>query len=209
MASAGRGGMRAGRQGDREENRVARGLTEVFAPAHIVMGLPLVVGAVTGGWAGAAWGALTAALCGGIPLGVLLAGVRSGRFGDKHVRDRAQRPKLIGLIVVLVVTALALMVMLGAPRLMVAGVTAMLATLAVTGPVTLWWKISFHTAVAAGGVVMLAWVLPPVPVYAAGAVLVSALAWSRVVIRDHTAAQTVAGAAAGGAATWLTLAVLL
>ncbi|MBE3010817.1 hypothetical protein IL992_16670 [Microbispora sp. NEAU-D428] len=196
--------MPAGRQG---ENRFARGLTEVFAPAHIVIGLPLVVGATTSGWAGVAWGALTAALCGGIPLGVLLAGVRSGRFGDKHVKDRAQRPKLIGLIVALVVTVLALMVMLGAPRLMVAGAAAMLSTLAVTGPVTLWWKISFHTAVAAGGVVMLAWILPPVPVYTAGAVLVAALAWSRVVIRDHTLAQTVAGAIAGGAATWLTLAV--
>ena len=191
------------------ENRVARGLTELFAPAHIVIGLPLVMGAVTGGWPGVAWGALTSALCGGIPLGVLLAGVRSGRFGDKHVGDRAQRPKLIGLIIVLVVAVLAVMVMLGAPRLMVAGAAAMLSTLAVTGPVTLWWKISFHTAVAAGGVVMLAWVLPPVPVYAAGVALVAALAWSRVVIRDHTAAQTVAGAVAGGAATWLTLAVLL
>ncbi|GIH63813.1 hypothetical protein Msi02_46300 [Microbispora siamensis] len=168
-----------------------------------------MVGAITSGWAGVAWGALAAALCGGIPLGVLLLGVRSGRFGDKHVKDRAQRPKLIALIVVLVGTVLALMVMLGAPRLMVAGATAMLSTLAVTGPVTLWWKISFHTAVAAGGVVMLAWILPPVPVYAAGAVLVAALAWSRVVIRDHTLAQTVAGAMVGGAATWLTLAIFL
>lgn len=206
MASAGRSGVQAGRQG---ENRFARGLTEVFAPAHIVIGLPPVVGAITSGQAGVAWGALTAVLCGGIPLGVLLVGVRSGRFGDMHVKDRAQRPKLIGLIVALVVAALALMIMLGAPRLMVAGATAMLSTLAVTGPITLWWKISFHTAVAAGGVVMLAWILPPLPVYAAGAVVVAAIAWSRIVIRDHSPAQALAGVLAGGAATWLTLAIFL
>ncbi|NJP29794.1 hypothetical protein FLW53_37530 [Microbispora sp. SCL1-1] len=60
------------------------------------------MGAISDGWTGVAWGALTAAVCGGIPLGVLLLGVRSGRFGDKHVRDRAQRPKLLALIVALV-----------------------------------------------------------------------------------------------------------
>ncbi|MEU0485691.1 phosphatase PAP2 family protein [Streptosporangium sp. NPDC006013] len=183
-------------------------MTEVFAPAHFVIGLPLTVGAVTDSWIGLGWGALAAGLCGGIPLGVILTGVRSGRFGDKHITDRSQRPWLIGVIVALVLTALALLVVLGAPHVMVACVTIMLATLAVTGPITFWWKISFHTAVAAGSVVMLAWLLPPVPVYVAGSMLVAAIAWSRVVIRDHTPAQTAAGAIAGGAATWLTLAIL-
>jgi amino acid permease len=181
----------------------------VFAPAHFVMGLPLAVGAITGGWQGLAWAAVAAALCGGIPALLIAAGVKSGRFVDRHITDRAQRPKLIGIIVALVVAALVLLVALGAPRVMVACVAIMLATLAVVGPITFWWKISFHTAVAAGSVVMLAQVLPPLPVYLTGAAVVAAIAWSRAMIRDHTPAQTTAGAAAGAAATWATLAVLL
>ncbi|MER5322283.1 phosphatase PAP2 family protein [Streptosporangium roseum] len=205
MASAGSGSVQAAQR----ENRVARVLTEVFAPAHFVIGLPLAVGAVTSGWAGLGWGALAAGLCGGVPAGVIAAGVRSGRFGNRHITDRAQRPWLIGVIVALVVAALVLLALLGAPRVMVVCVAIMLATLAVVGPITLAWKISFHTAVPAGSVVMLAHMLPAVPVYVVGVLLVALIGWSRVVIGDHTPAQTAAGAVAGGAATWVTLALFL
>ncbi|MFB9961511.1 hypothetical protein [Sinosporangium siamense] len=112
-------------------------------------------------------------------------------------------------LVVLVVAALVLLSALGAPRVMVACVAVMLATLAVIGPVTLVWKISFHTAVAAGSVVTVANVAATVPVLLVGAVLVGLIGWSRVSVGDHTAAQVVAGTAAGGVAAWGTLAVLL
>ncbi|WP_433542021.1 hypothetical protein ACQP10_38360 (plasmid) [Streptosporangium sandarakinum] len=180
----------------------------MFAPAHLVIGLPLVVGAVTSGWAGLAWGAVAAGLCGGIPAGVIAVGVKSGRFGNRHLTDRSQRPWLVGVIAALVVAALALLAVLGAPRVMVVCVAIMLATLAVVGPITLVWKISFHTAVAGGSVVMLARILPAVPVYVVGVLLVVVIGWSRARIRDHTPAQAAAGAAAGGAATWVTLALL-
>ncbi|WP_245691221.1 hypothetical protein [Sinosporangium album] len=140
---------------------------------------------------------------------VITAGVRSGRFGDRHLTVRSQRPLLIGVVVGLVVAALAVLVVFGAPMVMVACVAVMLATLAVVGPITLWWKVSFHTAVSAGSVVMLAEVLPPVWVYAVGAVVVAAIGWSRVALADHTAGQVVAGGAAGAGASWVTLAVLL
>lgn len=187
----------------------ARSLTEVFAPAHLVIGLPLLVGATTHGWAGIGWGLLAAVLCGGIPGVVIAVGVRTGWFEGRHLRDRAERPKLLAVIVSLVVVALVSLAWLGAPRVMVATVAVMLATLAVTAPVTLWWKISFHTAVAAGTVVTLGYVLPPVAVYGLGAVLVGLVGWARVELGDHTVAQTVAGAAAGVAATGSTLAALL
>ncbi|MFG1694050.1 hypothetical protein [Nonomuraea sp. NPDC049309] len=175
-----------------------------------VMGLPLAVGAVTSGWPGLGWGALASGLCGGVPAIVIFGGVRKGWFGDWHIGERSQRPKLIAVIVALVVVALALLVALGAPVVMVACVVIMLATLAVVGPVTLAWKISFHTAVAAGSVVMLAWVLPwPGVVLAAGAVVVGLIGWARTALRDHTPAQAVAGAAAGACATAVTLAVML
>ncbi|MBE1566513.1 hypothetical protein [Nonomuraea africana] len=181
----------------------------MFAPAHLVIGLPLAVGAISSGWAGLGWGALAAALCGGIPAGVIALGVKSGRFGNRHITTRSERPKLIAVIVALVVAALVLLAVLGAPMVMVACVAIMLATLAVVGPITLVWKISFHTAVAAGSVVMLAKLLPAVPVWVLGGLVVAAIGWSRVAINDHTAAQVSAGAVAGAAASWLTLAVLL
>jgi hypothetical protein len=43
-------------------------------------------------------------------------------------------------------------------------------------------------------------------VLAAGAVVVALIGWARAVIRDHTPAQALAGAAAGAVATWVTLA---
>ncbi|MGA4995896.1 phosphatase PAP2 family protein [Nonomuraea bangladeshensis] len=188
-------------------------MTEVFAPKHFVIGLPLVVGAVTGGWAGLGWAAVAAALCGGVPAAVIALGVRSGRFGNQHITDRAQRPALIAVIAGLVVAALALLVVLGAPRVMVACVAVMLATLAVLGPITVaGWKISFHTAVAAGSFVMLAAVVPAGwagVVAVAGAAVVALIGWSRAVLGDHTPGQVLAGAAAGAGATWATLAVLL
>ncbi|MCG5218489.1 hypothetical protein [Streptosporangium sp. KLBMP 9127] len=189
---------------------MARRVTDLLAPAWIVISLPLVVGALSSAWTGLAWGVLAAALCGGIPAVALFAGVRLGWFGDWHVRERRQRPKLVGVIFALVVLALTLLVVLGAPRVMVACVASMLAGLTVVGSITLVWKISFHTAVGAGAVVMLAWVLPaPLIVLAAGGVVVVLIGWARAEIRDHTPAQALAGAAAGVAATWATLAVLL
>ncbi|MFI9845184.1 hypothetical protein ACIHFD_49755 [Nonomuraea sp. NPDC051941] len=188
-------------------------MTEALAPKNFVIGLPLLVGAITGGWAGVGWAVIAAVLCGGIPAAVIAAGVKSGRFGNHHITERSQRPKLIVIIVVLVVVALALLVVLGAPQVMVACVAIMLATLAVLGPITVaGWKISFHTAVAAGSFVMVAAVLPGGWMYVVGvlgAAAVGLIGWSRAVLGDHTPAQTLAGAAAGAAATLATLAVLL
>ncbi|MEV0379742.1 phosphatase PAP2 family protein [Nonomuraea sp. NPDC050643] len=185
-------------------------MTDLFAPMWIVISLPLLVGGVTSGWDGAGWGLLAAGLCGGVPAVVIFGGVRRGWFGDWHIGERSQRPKLVAVIVTLVVLALTLLVVLGAPMVMVACVAIMLATLAVVGPITLAWKISFHTAVAAGSVMMLAWVLPrPLLVLAVGGVVVALIGWARVKIRDHTPAQVLAGTAAGAAATWATLVILL
>ncbi|SDM18421.1 hypothetical protein SAMN05421874_14320 [Nonomuraea maritima] len=188
---------------------MARRVTDLFAPMWIVITLPLVVGAVSSGWTGFGWGLLSAALCGGIPAAAIFVGVRKGWFGDRHIGDRRQRPKLVVSVLVLVVLALLLLVRLGAPPVSVACVAIMLATLGVVVPVTLVWKISFHTAVAAGAVVMLAAVLPALPVYAVGAAVVALIGWARTQLRDHTPAQALAGAAAGAVATWATLAILL
>ncbi|MEW9552766.1 hypothetical protein [Nonomuraea sp. NPDC050783] len=185
---------------------VARRVTNLLAPQVLVIVMPPVVGLVAQGWSGAAWGLVASALCGGVPAAVIAAGVRSGRLDSHHIVDRARRAGPLTAAVLAVLAALLLLVLLGAPTLLVATVTAMLVALAVTVPVTLRWKISFHAAVSAGTVVVLAHVLPAVPTLAAGAAVVAVVCWARVRLAHHTRPQVIAGAIAGTLTTWATLA---
>ncbi|MEU1391032.1 MULTISPECIES: hypothetical protein [unclassified Nonomuraea] len=186
---------------------VAKRVTNLLAPQVLVIVMPPAVGLLAQGWAGAAWGLVASAFCGGVPAAVIALGVRSGRLDSHHIVDRARRTGPLLAAVAAVLVALALLVVLGAPRLLVATVTAMLVALAVTVPITTRWKISFHAAVSAGTVVVLAHVLPAVPVAIAGAAVVALVCWARVRLAHHTWAQVAAGAVAGTLTTWVTLAL--
>lgn len=185
---------------------VARRITDFMAPQVLVIAMPPVVGLIAHGWTGVLWGLLASALCGGVPVTVIALGVRSGKLDSHHLVDRARRTGPLLAAVAAVVATLVLLVVLGAPTLLVATVTAMLAALAVTVPITLRWKISFHAAVSAGTVVIFAHVLPPIPTAVVGAVLVGVVCWSRVRVTHHTPAQVVAGAVVGVGTAWPTLA---
>jgi len=185
---------------------VARRVTDLLAPQVLVILMPPLVGLLAQGWRGAAWGLVASALCGGVPAAVIAVGVRSGRLDSHHIVDRSRRTKPLLAAVAAVLLALVLLVALGAPTLLVATVTAMLAALAVTVPVTLRWKISFHAAVSAGTVVVFAHVLPAWPAAIAGAAVVGAVCWARVRLAHHTWAQVLAGAVVGTVTTWATLA---
>ncbi|GAA4209650.1 hypothetical protein GCM10022252_76470 [Streptosporangium oxazolinicum] len=184
-------------------NGFAWAVTEVFAPQNLMLSLPPVVGALAAGWAGAAWGAGVSAVCGGVPAAVIAVGVWRGRLDSRHIVERRSRfkPMLAALAAVLV-TLLVLVLADGEPVELTAMVVVMLGWLAVLGPITLLWKISFHTSTAAGVVVVLAYVLPAVVTLAVGAVLVAVIGWARVRISHHTLAQAVAGAAAGAGVAW-------
>ncbi|MGW4799948.1 hypothetical protein ACWEPC_46775 [Nonomuraea sp. NPDC004297] len=184
---------------------VAKRVTNVLAPQVLVIMMPPVVGLIAQGWSGAAWGLMASAFCGGVPAAVIAVGVRSGKLDSHHIVDRARRTGPLLAAVAAVLLALALLVVLGAPTLLVATVTAMLVALAVTVPITLRWKISFHAAVSAGTVVVLAHVLPPWPTVIAGAAVVGLVCWARVRLAHHTPAQVAAGAAVGALTTWATL----
>lgn len=179
--------------------RTARLITDTLAPANLVIAILLVVGwHSTRDLTGLAWGMLAALFCGGIPFAFIVLGVRRGSWTDKHVRVREQRAVPLLVTMASVLTGITLLVVFEAPREVFALVVAMLAGLAMTILVTTWWKVSIHTAVASGVAVVLilahgawmAWLLPGVAV----------IGWSRVALRDHTPAQTVAGALLGGLA---------
>ncbi|MEO3867686.1 hypothetical protein ABGB18_02525 [Nonomuraea sp. B12E4] len=184
---------------------LAKRVTNLLAPQVLVIVMPPLVGLLAQGWAGAAWGLVASALCGGVPAAVIALGVRSGRLDSHHIVDRARRTGPLLAAAAAVLAALALLVVLGAPTLLVATVTAMLVALAVTVPITLRWKISFHAAVWAGTVVVLAHVLPAWPTAIAGAAVLALVSWARVRLTHHTWPQVVAGAVTGTLATLLTL----
>ncbi|MGW0854943.1 hypothetical protein [Streptomyces sp. NPDC002690] len=181
------------------ERRSARLVTEVLAPPNLVILVLIVIGVhSTGSLRGAGWGLLAGVFCGGLPIAYVVAGVRRGRWSDKHLKIREQRwtPLFVTLGSVLVGTGLLLA--LDAPREVVALVAAMIAGLLLTMVVTVWWKVSVHTAVASGAAVVITvaygW-------WAALLLLgVAAVGWSRVSLRDHTTAQVVVGAFLGGTA---------
>lgn len=83
-----------------------------------------------------------------------------------------------------VLVGISLIVAFKAPREVFALVVAMLVGLIVTMIVTVWWKVSVHTAVAGGAVVilLLAYGMSMAPLTLG----IAAIGWSRVALRDHT-----------------------
>jgi membrane-associated phospholipid phosphatase len=177
--------------------RLARLVTEALAPAPTVALLLLVVA-----WRSAPspaealrWGLLAALFASLVPFAYILRGVRRRRLTDHHVGVREQRPLPLLVGIASVLAGLALLAAWGAPRDLVALVAAMAVGLATSLLVTLAWKISVHTAVVAGAVVILVLVFGPTLLALAPAVTL--VGWARVEVGDHTPAQVVAGAALG------------
>jgi len=179
--------------------RVARIITELLAPVPVATILLFVVA-----WHSThslarslVWGGVSALFATLVPLLYLLRGVRRRQFTDRHVRLREQRPLafLVGIASLLI--GLALMVVLGAPRELLALIAAMGVGLIVSLLVTLLWKISVHVAVVAGAVVILVLIFGPLLLVLAP--LVALVGWARVEVADHTPAQVIAGSGLGAA----------
>jgi membrane-associated phospholipid phosphatase len=179
--------------------RAARLFTEVFAPALLAATLPVVIGLHAGPTllAGLAWGLLASLFCAVVPYGMILLGVRRGTLSDRHIGVRSQRTRPLTLGLLSVLAGLTLLLVLGAPRELVALVVASFAGGAVGTAINHFWKMSVHASVAAGSAVVLVLVFGP-PLLAAWLV-VAAVGWSRVRLRDHTTAQVLTGTVIGAA----------
>ncbi|WP_257004191.1 hypothetical protein [Streptomyces sp. SA15] len=189
------------------ENALARRITDGMEPRNVIVLVSLGVGlAQHKPLAGLAWALEAIVFAAVIPMAYIKYGMRRGMWADRHIGQRQRRMLLIPVIMASVATGIGLMIWFDAPKAMVALVVAMLATLAVLLPVTAFWKISVHTAVAGGALAMLAlawgplvWIAYPI---------VAVIAWSRISLRDHTLGQTLAGAAAGTVTAGLVFAAL-
>jgi len=188
--------------------RHARLITEVLAPAPLAVVLLTFVAWHSAKSASTAiLSAVIAVLFGSVlPFLYIIRGVRRGRWANHHVPERELRspPLLVGLASVVI--CLGLLTWLGAGRQLLALVGAMIAGLTVSLAITQFWKMSIHAAVGAGTVVILMLVYGP---WAAVAwPLAGAIAWSRVVLGDHTLAQVVVGCGIGAAVAGLAFSLL-
>lgn len=178
-------------------DRLATLVTDLFAPAHLVIGLLPIVGAAShpSPLRGLGWGVLAALLVGVLPYAWVLYAVRGGRFPSRHIPDRTQRMLPLAIAAAAAATGLVVLVITGAPQALIALIVAMPAGLGVTAAITRYWKVSLHTGVAAGTATILV-IAFGFALLTAG-VGVAAIGWSRVRLRDHTPLQVILGALVG------------
>ena len=177
--------------------RVARLVTEILAPIVLIVVLTLVIAVLSSDdlWRGLVLAAVAIFFAGALPYSILLLGVRRGRLGDRHLLRREERPAMMVIGLISAGLGLAVMHALRAPTDLYALVVAMTAGVAVALAVSVFWKISIHTACVAGTVVVLAFLVSPWLLMLAPIAFLTG--WARVVLRDHTPAQVVVGGVVG------------
>jgi hypothetical protein len=177
--------------------RLARLVTEVLAPANVGAltflliawhSTPTILDALR-------WGLLTVLFTIALPFAFILWGVRRQRFTDHHIRLREQRPQALAVGIASGLVGLLLLVVLGAPRELIALVVAMATGLFIALFITFFWKMSIHVASVAGAIVILVLVFGLR--FALLAPVVLLVGWARVELSDHTPRQVTAGALIG------------
>lgn len=181
-------------------SRTALLVAEVMSPVVLVVVVILIVAVHSAGLArGLALGLVATVFAVGFPYALVLIGVRRGWLSDHHISVREQRPRMLAIALVSLVSGVLVLRRLDAPPALFALMAAMVVGLAVALAITSFWKISIHAAAAAGTVTSLAFLVSPwwllvVP-------LVVLTGWARVEIRAHTPVQVLAGAIIGAIVT--------
>jgi membrane-associated phospholipid phosphatase len=167
-------------------------ISEYLAPPQVLLlGLTLLglAGPFPLGLVSAAVAALFSA---GLPRLLVHWGVQQGWLTDPTLSQRRQRVIVLPAVMVCVAVGLGVLVAIHAPRSLVRSLAAILVGGAVILAITTVWKISLHTGGVAAVATALALTVNP---WCALALVVTVpVAWSRVALRSHTPAQTLAGA---------------
>ena len=138
------------------------------------------------------------------PILYLLWLLSHGWVSDLDVQLREERARPLIFSIACAGVAWLVLALGGAPLEMVVVAGGLWLQMAVISGITLWWKISVHSA-AAAGVATLIWSLIGATLPLLVGVVI--IAWSRVRLRRHTVAQTIAGAALGFAIFWVAVSV--
>jgi len=179
-----------------------------MAPAVLVSVLLVLLGWHSAAFRphGLALGAVAALFESILPFWYIVRGVRRGELSDRHVGERSQRLRPLLVAFGSVVVGAVVLVLLSAPRELLAAVAAGGVGLLVAAAVNHFWKMSIHAAVAAGACVILALVFGPLMLVTAA--LVGLVGWSRVRLGDHTWTQVLAGYAIGALVAGVVFAAL-
>jgi membrane-associated phospholipid phosphatase len=180
--------------------------TYLLEPKNWIIATTLAVGWHAEGVKGLAWGAVAALFAGVLPMAFINRGIRHGRWDDRNVGAKGPRLIVLAFIIASVAVGLALLVGLGAPTELSGYFACLLGSVGVLAAITTVWKISIHCAVASGSVTILTLLFGPwlIPAY----LLVALTGWSRVVVKDHSTAQVIAGSLLGLAAAVATYAII-
>jgi hypothetical protein len=179
-------------------HRLAKIVTEVLSPAVIVVLLPFAVAWNATGHqvlSTIVWSVVVAVFYSVLPMAFIVRGARRGRWDGHWVRERERRFLPLMMCLVSALVGLVILLVWDAPRDVVALAWSMVTVLVACVIITKWWKVSLHATVAGGAVatvvLIYGWImLVLVP-------LVALVAWARVRVADHTAAQVVVGAFLG------------
>jgi membrane-associated phospholipid phosphatase len=184
----------------------AEWVTYLLEPKNWIIATTLAVGWHAAGVKGLAWGAVAALFAGVVPMAFINRGIRHGQWDDRNVGTKGPRLIVLAFIIASVALGLALLVGLGAPTELSGYFACLLGSVALLAAITTVWKISIHCAVASGSVTILVLMFGPwlVPAY----LLVALTGWSRVALKDHSAAQVIAGSVLGLAAAVATYAII-
>jgi len=172
--------------------------------AHFIsqVGSPPVVMALSILWAAGVmaqaiawmWASVYVALAIALPVLQLVWLLRRGLVTDLDVRHRKQRSKPMIFMLACGVVGWAVLAIGSAPLLLILIGGAALFQMAVIFFITLRWKISVHcSAVAGAATIVLLVVGTPLPLLLG----VPLVVWSRIRLRHHTIAQTIAGSLLG------------
>jgi hypothetical protein len=179
-------------------HRLAKIVTEVLSPAVIVVLLPFAVAWNATGHRvlpTIVWSVVVAVFYSVLPMAFIVRGARQGQWDGHWVRERERRFLPLMMCLVSALAGLVILLVWDAPRDIIALAWSMVTVLIVCVVITRWWKVSLHATVAGGAVatVMLiyGWIMAVlIP-------LVALVAWARVKVEDHTAAQVAVGAFLG------------
>lgn len=175
-------------------SKLARLLSEVFAPWVSNVVFFLILGAHTSSWPGAIAAAIGTGV---VPMGAIFLLMRRGSVGDHHVTTREQRAGVLSLIAAVVVALLILLWGLSADRLIVAGVASALVFLVVFGAITAALKIKASIHVGLWVCLTTFLTITVSPWIALGYLVTGPVAWARYRIEHHTVKELMVGAIAG------------
>lgn len=137
-----------------------------------------------------------------VPWAALEVMRRKGIVSDVHVTRREQRRPVFAAAAVSVVAGIAVLVVAGAPRVVLVESLSILVGLVVVASLNLRWKVSVHATMAAYAACRLAPFIPTVGIPLA-TFFVVLVAWSRLRPREHTPDQVLLGTTLGAALSLL------